>query len=81
MIEELRKGHDHTMEIDDSDLKKVLCSKPGAKGFIVRDKISDIASCNFYIVTVPTPTDKHNHPDLTPLYKASELVGSVLKKG
>jgi UDP-N-acetyl-D-galactosamine dehydrogenase len=40
-----------------------------------------IASCNYYIVTVPTPTDKYNHPDLTPLYKASETVGKVLKKG
>lgn len=80
-IEELRKGHDHTMEIEDSDLKKVLCSKPGSKGLYCSDKLSDTGPCTFYIVTVPTPTDKHNHPDLTILYRASELVGSVLKKG
>jgi UDP-N-acetyl-D-galactosamine dehydrogenase len=80
-IEELRKGHDHTMEIEGSDLNKVLCSKAGSKGLYCTDNISDISSCNYYIVTVPTPTDKHNHPDLTPLYKASELVGKVLKKG
>lgn len=80
-IEELTKGHDHTMEIEDIDLKKVLCSKPGSKGMYCSYKISDIGACTFYIVTVPTPTDKHNHPDLTLLYKASELVGSVLKKG
>ncbi|HTB25251.1 MAG TPA: nucleotide sugar dehydrogenase [Puia sp.] len=79
--EELTKGHDHTMEIKEGDLKKVLCSKPGSKGLYCSDKISDIGSCTFYIVTVPTPTDKHNHPDLTLLYKASEMVGSVLKKG
>jgi UDP-N-acetyl-D-galactosamine dehydrogenase len=80
-IEELRKGHDHTMEIGDSDLNKVICLKAGSKGLYCTDDISDISLCNYYIVTVPTPTDKHNHPDLTPLYKASELVGKVLKKG
>jgi UDP-N-acetyl-D-glucosamine/UDP-N-acetyl-D-galactosamine dehydrogenase len=80
-LEELRKGNDHTMEIEDADLNKVLCKNPGSKGLYCTDNISDIGSCNYYIVTVPTPTDKHNHPDLTPLYKASELVGKVLKKG
>ncbi|HEV3224616.1 MAG TPA: nucleotide sugar dehydrogenase [Puia sp.] len=80
-IEELRKGHDYTMEIEDRDLNNVLCSNPGSKGLYCTDNISDIGSCTYYIVTVPTPTDKHNHPDLTPLYKASELVGKVLKKG
>src|SRR5450432_4197524 len=80
-IEELRKGHDHTLEIEDNDLKKVLCAKPGSAGLYCSNNIADISSCNFYIVTVPTPTDKHNHPDLTPLYKASETVGKVLKKG
>jgi UDP-N-acetyl-D-galactosamine dehydrogenase len=80
-IEELKNGHDHTLEIEDEDLKKVLSKKPGSAGLYCSDKTTDIASCNYYIVTVPTPTDKHNHPDLTPLYKASETVGSVLKKG
>lgn len=80
-IEELKNGHDHTLEIEDEDLKKVLSKKPGSAGLYCSDKTMDIASCNYYIVTVPTPTDKHNHPDLTPLYRASETVGSVLKKG
>jgi UDP-N-acetyl-D-glucosamine/UDP-N-acetyl-D-galactosamine dehydrogenase len=80
-IGELTGGHDHTLEIEDSDLKKVLSAKPGQAGLFCSDQISDIRLCNFYIVTVPTPTDKHNHPDLTPLYKASETVGKVLKKG
>jgi UDP-N-acetyl-D-galactosamine dehydrogenase len=43
--------------------------------------LEDIANCNYYIVTVPTPVDKNNRPDLTPLYKSSETVGKVLKKG
>ena len=80
-IKELRGGHDHTLEIEDNELKKVLNNKPGTTGLFCTDKISDISSCNYYIVTVPTPTDKYNHPDLSPLYKASETVGKVLKKG
>jgi UDP-N-acetyl-D-glucosamine/UDP-N-acetyl-D-galactosamine dehydrogenase len=80
-VAELMSGHDHTLEIEDSDLKKVLSAKPGHAGLYCSDDVSDIRHCNFYIVTVPTPTDKHNHPDLTPLYKASETVGKVLKKG
>jgi UDP-N-acetyl-D-galactosamine dehydrogenase len=80
-IKELMLGHDHTLEIEDADLKQVLVNKPGTKGLYCSDKAEDIRHCNYYIVTVPTPTDKHNHPDLTPLYKASETVGKVLKKG
>src|SRR5450631_531787 len=80
-IEELRKGHDHTLEIEDNDLKKVLISATGTTGLYCSDKMEDIKSCNYYIITVPTPTDKHNHPDLGPLYKASETVGKILKKG
>lgn len=80
-IEELRRGYDRTLEIEDSDLKKVLNSHPGSDGLFCTDEISDIGSANYYIVTVPTPTDKYNHPDLIPLYKASETVGKVLKKG
>ena len=82
--EELRNGHDHTLEIEDIDLKKVLSANPvstGSTGLYCSDEIADIADCNYYIVTVPTPTDKHNNPDLTPLYKASETVGKALKKG
>jgi UDP-N-acetyl-D-glucosamine/UDP-N-acetyl-D-galactosamine dehydrogenase len=80
-IEELRNGCDHTLEIEDEDLKKVLCKQPGNSGLFCTDNISDIRSCNYYIVTVPTPTDRFNHPDLGPLYRASDTVGKVLKKG
>jgi len=80
-IEELRNGSDHTLEIEDEDLKKVLCKQPGNPGLYCTDNISDIGSCNYYIVTVPTPTDRFNHPDLGPLYRASDTVGQVLKKG
>jgi UDP-N-acetyl-D-glucosamine/UDP-N-acetyl-D-galactosamine dehydrogenase len=80
-VKELMNGHDHTLEVEDDNLKKVLLDKPGSKGLYCTDDISNIGLCNYYIVTVPTPTDKYNHPDLTPLYKASETVGKVLKKG
>src|SRR5580765_1331920 len=80
-VKELMNGHDHTLEVEDDDLKKVLLDKPGSKGLYCTGDISNIGLCNYYIVTVPTPTDKYNHPDLTPLYKASETVGKVLKKG
>jgi UDP-N-acetyl-D-galactosamine dehydrogenase len=81
-VEELRKGNDQTLEIGQEALLKVLVQKPGGStGLYCTDQAADISSCNYYIVTVPTPTDKYNHPDLTPLYKASETVGKVLKKG
>jgi UDP-N-acetyl-D-glucosamine/UDP-N-acetyl-D-galactosamine dehydrogenase len=83
-IGDLCNGHDHTLEIEEADLKKVLSDGPHkdkSTGLFCSDNMADIAGCNYYIVTVPTPTDKHNHPDLTPLYKASETVGKVLKKG
>src|ERR1700747_3174935 len=78
-IIELMSGRDQTLEIEDADLKKVLAVTAGSKGLYCTDKIADIISCNYYIVTVPTPTDKRNNPDLTSVYKASEAVGSVLK--
>jgi UDP-N-acetyl-D-glucosamine/UDP-N-acetyl-D-galactosamine dehydrogenase len=80
-VNEVMNGEDQTLEINDRDLKKVLTKTAGAKGLYCSDTITDIASCNYFIVTVPTPTDKHNNPDLRPIYKASEAVGSVLKKG
>ncbi len=49
--------------------------------YSVVPNLEDIESCNYYIITVPTPVDKNNRPDLTPLYKSSETVGKVLKKG
>lgn len=81
-IAELNQGHDATLEVEDNLLKDVL--QPNAnmeKGLFCSFNIDDITDSNYYIVTVPTPVDKHNKPDLTPLYKASETVGKVLKKG
>jgi UDP-N-acetyl-D-galactosamine dehydrogenase len=80
-VDELMSGRDQTLEIEDADLKNVLTGTPGSKGLYCSDTVTDIASSNYYIVTVPTPTDKHNNPDLGPVYKASEIVGSILKKG
>jgi UDP-N-acetyl-D-galactosamine dehydrogenase len=76
-IAELKDGKDFTLEIKDRDLKAVLENHT----FEVTTNISAISDCNVYIVTVPTPIDKNNRPDLTPLIKASETVGKVLKKG
>lgn len=79
-INELNSGYDRTLEVEDEHLKSVLVQKPGSLGLYNSKSIDDIKNCDIYIITVPTPTDKHNRPDLTPLYKASETVGKVLKK-
>ncbi|WP_029038384.1 nucleotide sugar dehydrogenase [Salinimicrobium xinjiangense] len=120
-VDELQKGHDSTLEVEDEVLQAVLLKKyplpielpreveelaiaghwekptrlngsikeakpttdnsqPTTGLYISRD-LGDIQDCNYYIITVPTPVDKNNRPDLTPLYKSSESVGRVLKKG
>jgi UDP-N-acetyl-D-galactosamine dehydrogenase len=81
-IKELNSGVDSTLEVDSSILKEVLQpSVPSENGLYCSANLEDITQCNYYIVTVPTPVDKNNRPDLTPLYKSSETVGKVLKKG
>ncbi|MDR2057413.1 MAG: nucleotide sugar dehydrogenase [Dysgonamonadaceae bacterium] len=88
-ISELMRGHDHTLEVDDASLQSVLCSchcglnsqSSNKTGLFCSDNLDDIAGCNYYVVTVPTPVDRNNCPDLTLLYKASEMVGRVIKKG
>ncbi len=75
-IDELRSGHDRTLELSDAQVKEAI-----ANGMEFTNKLEDIAECNTYIVTVPTPIDEHKRPDLTPLLKASESIGKVLKKG
>ncbi len=81
-IEELNSGLDTTLEVEEDVLKSVLTqSIPENTGLYCSASLNDIADCNYYIVTVPTPVDKNNRPDLTPLYKSSETVGKVLKKG
>lgn len=81
-VSELMTGHDSTLEVEDELLQSVLAKNPPSeKGLFCSANLDDIKDCNFFIVTVPTPVDKNNRPVLTPLYKSSESVGSVLKKG
>lgn len=84
-ITELNDGNDTTLEVDNEILQSVLLkdnpfNKEYSNGLFCSNNIQDIKSANVFIVTVPTPVDKHNHPDLTPLYLSSETVGKVLKK-
>ncbi|KAA6348822.1 UDP-N-acetyl-D-glucosamine 6-dehydrogenase [termite gut metagenome] len=88
-VEELISGKDNTLEVEESILKSVLASchcgldpqSSNKNGLFCSYNLDDIKNCNYYIITVPTPVDKNNRPDLTPLYKASETVGKVIKKG
>jgi UDP-N-acetyl-D-galactosamine dehydrogenase len=82
-INELRMGNDQTLEVTDIHLKRVLVKENSRNqnGLIVTSNATHLSTCNVFIVTVPTPTDKNNRPVLTPLIKASETVGSVIKKG
>lgn len=81
-ITELNRGHDSTLEVEDDVLQAVLVNQfSDQKGLFCTDNLEVLKECNVFIVTVPTPVDKNNRPDLTPLYKASETVGKVLKKG
>ena len=82
-VQELNAGFDRTLEVEDEQLQVVLVEKLNGQstGLYCSNQLQDIENCNYYIVTVPTPVDKHNRPDLTPLYKASETVGKVLKRG
>lgn len=82
-VNELNSGLDRTLEIESSLLQSVLLKKPtnDAVGLLCSTDLDDIKDCNYYIVTVPTPVDKNHRPDLGPLYKSSETVGKVLKKG
>lgn len=81
-VNELNSGTDSTLEVEDELLQSVLVKDPSSqKGLYCTTAIEDIKDCNYYVVTVPTPVDKNNRPDLTPLYKSSETVGKVLKKG
>jgi len=73
-VAELKKGIDRTLEVDNKNLKS-------AKMLKCTSDLNDLKNCNFYIVAVPTPVDKYKNPDLTPLVRASETVGKVIKKG
>jgi len=80
-INSLKLGLDHTQEITEEELRSVILQEPTGLGLFLTSEVNHLKKCNVFIVTVPTPTDKHNRPDLTPLYKASETVGKVLKYG
>ncbi|NMG73932.1 Vi polysaccharide biosynthesis UDP-N-acetylglucosamine C-6 dehydrogenase TviB [Aromatoleum diolicum] len=73
-IEALKAGHDATLEVSDEELVCATALKFSAD-------MASLADCNVFIVTVPTPIDEHKRPDLTPLIKASETIGKVLKRG
>ena len=83
-VNNLKKFNDTTLEVKASQLEKVtvnfLDNLEDSKGFYPSDNIDALRNCNFYIVTVPTPVDKFNHPVLTPLINASITVGKVLSK-
>ncbi|MGB2273944.1 MAG: nucleotide sugar dehydrogenase [Flavicella sp.] len=80
-IAELNSGKDTTLEVDDKTLQAVLKQEPtNENGLFCSNQLEHLKDCTYYIVTVPTPVDKNNRPVLTPLVKASETVGSVLKK-
>ena len=81
-IEELQQGKDKTLEVADHELKAVLKkSNSEETGLFCTSNSKDLEQCDFYIITVPTPVDINNKPDLTPLYKSSETVGKVIKHG
>ena len=81
-VAELKEGVDSTLEVDNEQLKEVLLpNNNGEQGLFCTANVGNIQTCNVFIITVPTPVDKHNRPVLTPLIKASELVGRILKKG
>ena len=73
-IDELTCGQDHTLEVSPEELKQ-------STHLSYTTSLDDLKSCNFFIVTVPTPIDQYKQPDLTPLVKASQSIGKVLKKG
>ena len=73
-LAELRQGHDSTLEVDDDELSE-------AKHLLYSNLLEDLQACNTFIVTVPTPVNEHKQPDLTPLLKASEIIGKALKQG
>lgn len=91
-INKLKQGYDETLEVDTETLKNALVnnievlnlnseSQKYSRGLFLTSNLDEIRACNFYIITVPTPVDRNNQPDLKPLIKASETVGKVVSKG
>lgn len=81
-IAQLNVGHDHTKELDSITLTTVLKQfEDSESGLLLTNQIEDIKKCNVYIITVPTPVDKYNRPDLGPLLKVSSMIAAILKSG
>jgi len=80
-VAEIKAGQDRTLEISSQGLLQVITPNKNQKGLFASSTIEDLATCNVYIITVPTPVDKLNRPDFTPLIKASQTVSKVLKHG
>lgn len=76
-VDALMSGHDATLEVDDALLQEAISKY----GFVCTTDLEQIRNCNFYVVAVPTPVDRNNHPDLTPLLGASHTVGQVISRG
>ena len=76
-VDALMSGHDATLEVDDALLQEAISKY----GFVCTTDLKQIRDCNFYVVAVPTPVDRNNHPDLTPLLGASHTVGQVISRG
>ncbi len=80
-ISELSGGNDHTLETDTADLKSLIRNENDNTGLFFTSDPKFLKDCNVYIITVPTPVDSFNNPDLTPVKKATNAVAEVLKKG
>ena len=80
-IKDLNAGRDGTLEISEGLLNSVLKKETGLIGLTNSSNLDELSDCNIYIITVPTPIDADNNPDLTPLIKASQSIGSILKAG
>ena len=76
-VDALMSGHDATLEVDDALLQEAISKY----GFVCTTDLEQIRDCNFYVVAVPTPVDRNNHPDLPPLLGASHTVGQVISRG
>ena len=74
-VSELKRGFDRTLELNKAEVKEAI-----ENGMEFTTNIEDVKDCNIFIITVPTPIDTNNEPDLTPLIKSSQAVGSVLKR-
>jgi UDP-N-acetyl-D-galactosamine dehydrogenase len=81
-VRELMAGTDHTLEMEEAMLQSVLKKESDERpGLFCSCELEHIRGCNYYLITVPTPVDKNNRPDMTALFEASAMVGKVVRKG